>query len=133
MLEGRVITGDQREYAVADWDGANRSGWEPLDDKVIVLVDEHVEQTSGGVYVPEHIRQRQTMAAETGTLIALGPGAFVYDDDVRRTWIGRRPEPGDRVVFERYAGTLLDGEDGRQYRLMSQQSIGAVKPTTATV
>jgi chaperonin GroES len=133
MIEGRILTADHREYEAVVWDGVNRSGWEPLDDKVLVAVDAHVEQTSGGVVIPDAARERQDMAAEMGTLIALGPAAFLYDNDVRRQWVGRTPEPGDRVMFERYAGTWVDGEDGRKYRLMSQQCIGAVKPTTATV
>lgn len=126
MLESRLITGDAREFAIDAWDGVNRSGYAPLDDKVLVLMEEHVAQTSGGVFVPDTVRERQSMAGETGRVVALGPAAFVYDDDAVRGWIGRRPEPGDRVYVERYAGQLLQGVDGRVYRLMSQRCIGAV-------
>lgn len=126
MLEGRLITGDQREFVLAEWDGANHSGFDPLDDKVLVMMDEHAEVTSGGITLPQDVVDRQSAAGETGIIVALGPAAFVWDDDATRKWSGRKPEPGDRVYVERYAGQLVQGADGRTYRLMSQRCIGAV-------
>lgn len=126
MLQGRLLTGDQREYVFAEWDGVNHSGFDPLDDKVLVLMDEHAAETSGSIIVPETSRERQSLASETGVLVALGPAAFVWNDEATRAWSGRRPEPGDRVYCDRYAGQLLQGADGRAYRLMSQRCIGAV-------
>lgn len=126
MKQGRLATGDQREFVVSAWDGHNHSGYDPLDDKVIVLMDEHAAQTMIGVIMPDQYVDRQSQGAETGTIVALGPAAFAYDDEVRRKWIGRKPEPGDRVYVTRYSGQLLQGVDGRVYRLMSQHCIGAV-------
>lgn len=126
MLEGRLLTGDAREYVVAAWNGKNESGYQPLDDKCLVLMDEHASVNSGGIMMPDQFADRQTMASETGVIVALGPAAFLYDDDARRKWIGHKPEPGDRVYVSRYAGQLLQGVDGRTYRLMSQSCIGAV-------
>lgn len=126
MLEGRLITGDQREFVVAAWNGKNESGYQPLDDKILVLMDEHADVTALGVYIPDHAAERQTMASETGTIVAMGAAAFVYDDEVRRKWVGHKPEPGDRVYVSRYAGQLVQGVDGKTYRLMSQACIGAV-------
>jgi co-chaperonin GroES (HSP10) len=131
LQEGRLITGDQREFVVAAWSGTNESGYQPLDDKVLVLMDEHATETAGGVYIPDHAAARQTMASETGVIVAMGAAAFEYDDDVRRKWVGHRPEPGDRVYVSRYAGQLLQGVDGRTYRLMSQACIGAVATPAA--
>ncbi len=126
MMEGRLITGDNREFVIEVWDGVNRSGWQPLDDKVLVLMEEHVERTSGGIMVLDTIRERQSMAGETGVVIALGPVAFQWNDELTRRWEGRKPEPGDRVYVERYAGALVQGHDGRAYRLMSQRCVGAL-------
>lgn len=126
MMEGRIITGDHREFVLAAWDGANRSGYDPLDDKVLVLMDEHVEITAGGIAIPVQTVERQSAAGETGLVVALGPAAFVWNDEATREWRGRRPEPGDRVYIERYAGQLLQGADGKTYRLMSQRCVGAV-------
>lgn len=129
MLEGRVLrTGDQREFVHAVFDGTNRSGITPLDDKVLVLMDQHAETTTGGIIVPNDTRDRQSMASETGVVVALGWTAFVYSDDGQRRWdqYAPRPEPGSRVVVERYAGRVLQGVDGQEYRLVSQKSIGAL-------
>jgi len=127
MLSSRILrTGDQREYVSAEFSGVNTSGISPLDDKVLVMMDLHAEKTSGGVILTEDSRSRQSMASETGTVIALGPAAFQWSDDGNRVWDSRKPEPGDRVVVERYAGRVVQGEDGAEYRLVSQRSIGAL-------
>jgi chaperonin GroES len=126
VKEGRLITGDQREFVTAPWDGVNRSGYQPLDDKVMVRMDEHASITSGGIHIPDTAAERQSIAGETGVVVALGPAAFVWDDDARRMWSGQRPEPGDRVYIERYAGQVLQGIDGMTYRLVSQRCVGAV-------
>ena len=120
------MMGDQREFVLAEWSGRNESGFDPLDDKVLVLMDEHAEETTGGILLPQGVQERQSMAAETGLVVALGPAAYVWDDEALRKWVGRKPEPGDRVYVERYAGQLLHGADGRVYRLMSQKNVGAV-------
>ena len=127
MLEGRVLKLDQLEYVVAAWDGVNRSGYAPLDDKVLVLVDAHVTRTSGGIEIPDSISERQSLAAEHGTVIAVGPAAFRWNDDATRAWEGERPEPGARVYIERYSGQVLRGVDGLTYRLLSQKCVGAIE------
>jgi co-chaperonin GroES (HSP10) len=128
MLESRILhrTADQREFVKAEWTGANTSGIQPLDDKCLVRMDDHAEVTSGGIVIPDDTRARQSMASETGVLVALGEAAFLYADDGVRVWVTRKPVPGDRVVVERYAGRTVQGVDGVEYRLCSQRAIGGV-------
>lgn len=126
MREGRILKFDQQEFKVEAWDGVNRAGYVPLDDKILVMTDVHAEQTGGGIHLAADYVERQTMAAEHGTVIAVGPAAFRWNDDGTRAWEGRIPASGDRVYFERYAGQLLKGEDGRMYRIMSQRCIAAI-------
>ncbi len=128
MMAGRVLRLGNLEYDEAVWGGVNESGYDPLDDKVLVLTDTHVGVTAGGVHIAAETIERQTMAAEHGTVIAVGPAAFRFNDQGTRSWAGIVPEPGDRVYFERYGGQLLKGVDGRLYRLMSQRCIGAIAP-----
>lgn len=127
MMAGRILTKDNQEFETAVWDGENRSGWQPLDDKVLVLMDEHTELTKGGIIVMSQIADRQTLAGITGVIVALGPTAFRWSDDLARAWTGYKPQPGDRVYVDRYSGQLVNGRDGRQYRLMSQSCVGAVE------
>ena len=129
MIEGKVLKLDRQEYNIAQWSGGNESGYEPLDDKVLVLTDTHVEVTMGGVALPADSIERMTMAAEHGTVIAVGPAAFRWNDAGVRAWEGVRPQAGDRIYFERYSGQLLKGLDGKLYRVMSQRCIAAISPT----
>ncbi len=126
MMEGRVLKLGTLEYEVASYDGRNTSGYHPLDDKVLVLTDTHVGTTGAGIVLTDDTVERQTMAAEHGTVIAVGPAAFRWNDNGTRAWEGTAPKPGDRVYFQRYSGQLLSGEDGRLYRVMSQHCIAAV-------
>lgn len=119
QLAPRLITGDQREFITAEWSGTNESGWIPLGDKVLILMDEHADQTAGGVFIPEPMRDRQSMAAESGVVVAVGPRAFMDQKELDVV-------EGDRVAVERYAGQVVQGWDSRQYRLMSDSCVGAV-------
>ncbi len=132
MIEGKVLKLDRQEFNIAQWSGSNESGYEPLDDKVLVLTDTHVEVTMGGVALPPDAIERMTMAAEHGTVIAVGPAAFRWSDTGVREWQGVRPKPGDRIYFERYSGQLLKGTDGKLYRVMSQRCIAAISPDAGT-
>jgi co-chaperonin GroES (HSP10) len=72
---------------------------------------------------------RMSEAAETGTLIAIGSKAWAKSSD-------EKPEVGQRVIFEKYAGSYQWGADGRRYRLMDDRCIGGLviepKPQTLT-
>ena len=65
------------------------------------------------------------MASEQGVIAAVAHGAFrIYEDG--HAWVDHRPEPGDRVYYEKYAGRLVLGKDGKTYRLMDYRCIGCV-------
>lgn len=125
------------EYAEAIWDGTNNSGWDAVSDRVIVLTDQVQEKTSGGVELPDDVVERQQLAVETGIIVAVGPAAFTWTAQQRR-WEGHTPQVGDRVMMERYAGTVLIGPDGLAYRVIDDRCIGAVqtvplKPTAEVI
>lgn len=111
-------------YLPAAWSGTNESGYLPMNDNVLVMPDTTAD-VQRGIYIPEDVRERQDMAAETGVIVAKGPGAFVFDSGY--DWVGYKPEVGDRIYMERYAGQLVRGRDGVSYRVMSSRCIGAVE------
>lgn len=125
-MEAKVLKTGVGEYVSALWTGENKSGYEPLSNKVLVLVDVALNETSGGVHIPQELIERQQMAAETGILAAIGPSAFLYRDDGSR-WDEEKPALGARVWIERYAGQVIRGEDDNMYRLMDAKCVGAVK------
>jgi len=126
-MEAKLLKTGTAEYKQSTWSGVNSSGYQALDDKVIILPDVASDKTSGGVILDDSLVERLTMAAETGVLVAVGEGAFLWNADRTAKWTGRKPQPGDRVYTQRYAGQLLHGEDGLQYRVMDYKCIGAIK------
>lgn len=126
-VQDRILTTQFGQYAIAAWDGVNRSGMKALCDKVIVLCDDAVDVTRGGVIIAEVSHEQQKLAATSGVLVSVGPQAFAYDSNRLVHWEGERPKAGDRVFFTKYAGLEQMGQDGRLYRLMDDRSIGAVE------
>lgn len=124
-MEAKRIQAANFEYVEASWNGKNRSGFTPLADSVVILCDVAPDQTSGSLFITADMQLKQQMMAETGIVVAIGEGAFLWLSDRTRPWAGLRPKVGDRVVFERYAGREQTGMDGQQYRLMSDRSITA--------
>lgn len=125
-MRPKVIKTDQGEFEVLPWSGFNSSGYEPEGDRVLVLPDQCSAQTSGGIVLPEEIVERIGAAAVTGVLVASGVDAFVWSSDRSRRRESRPPAPGDRVYFEKYSGGILNGDDGKIYRVIDDKAIGAV-------
>lgn len=114
------------EYVPAEWTGKNQSGVAPVGDRVLVKPDQAAGTSSGGVMLPDDLRERHTLAAEAGIVVALGDGAFMWNSDRQTPFHGRKPKPGERVCLEKYAGQLVRGDDGEVYRLMESACIAAV-------
>ena len=117
----------------------NKSGITPRGNRVLVLPDEIEETvTEGGIYIPDQIRTQHAMAQTTGVLIAVGPDAWTHSTQityrmidgawkpVEKTVTGYScpfAEPGQRVVFAKYGGLDVKGEDGKQYRILNDEDI----------
>lgn len=125
-MEAKLLKTTQAEYVQGQFDGKNESGYRPIGERVLVMPDQAAGKTSGNVIIPDDVQERQTYAAETGIIVALGDAAFVWNSDRSRKFEGERPKPGDRVFFDRYSGGVLRGNDGRMYRFMDDKAIGAV-------
>ena len=92
----------------------------------MILPDKVADETKGGVLLPEQLKERQQFAAESGIIVALGPDAYRWSSDRQRAFEGKRPEPGQRVVFKRYSGISTFGADGETYWIMSDSCVGAI-------
>ena len=126
-MKERVLRTTVGAYRPAAWSGANDAGFDPIGDMVLVLPDEPVTKSAGGIIMPEAVTDQNAAAAESGVIVALGEGAFVWSADRHRPWTGRRPEVGDRVRMQRYSGQLQTGADGVLYRLMTDTCIAAIE------
>ena len=126
-MKARLLSIKKAEYIPAPYFGKNESGCIPLGDRVLVRPDIAMEKTQGGIEIPDDVQGRAQLAATTGVVIAVGDDAFVWNYDKTRPWGGYKPIEGDRVYFDRYAGKVILGNDGVEYRLMDQVSIGGVQ------
>src|SRR5690606_5860758 len=77
----------------------------PLHDRVLVRRIEGDDKTSGGLIVPENVKEKP----QEGEVVAVGTGA--RDENGDR--ITMDVKAGDRILFGKWSGTevKLDGED----------------------
>lgn len=77
----------------------------PLGARVVVKALEREEVTKSGIVLPDTAKEKP----QEGKVIAVGPGD--RDEDGKR--IPVELKEGDRVLFQKYAGTefKLDGEE----------------------
>ena len=120
------------QYVPATWTGKNESGWRPTGAMVLVKPDRAADKI-GSLLMTDTNQELVQLAAEAGTIVALGPVAFVWADRERTTrWEGSdKPNLGDRVSFQRYSGLQVNGDDGELYFAMNDYCIGAVRSAEA--
>lgn len=103
----------------------NESGLRPMEYNVVVRMDPTEEKTAGGIILPTSKTERDELACDQGTLVAVSPHAFSYAD-----WPANEvpPAAGDRVMFAQYAGRLWKpkGDNGPTYRILKDKDIVAV-------
>lgn len=107
-----------------DADGMISARLEMFGSEVLVLPDV-IQEKIGNIFLADTTRETHGFAGQTGTIAAIGPDAFKTDRSGKRQWTGRRPEVGDRILFERYAGKRQVGLDGVEYEIMSDITIAA--------
>lgn len=118
--------GSATQYLAPIWSGKNEAGCIPIGEKVLVLPYMAVTKTEAGIHMPDDFKERMQLSAEMGVIVALGDDAFTWNADRTRHFAGYKPKVGDHVHMERYAGAVVQGDDGRDYRLIEDKQIGAV-------
>lgn len=97
----------------------NNTGIYPTEDRVLVRPDEVVVKVQGQkvehIVLPDDVSNKQADAGVLGTIVAVGPRAYDYEDMV-----------GQKVMYARYVGLKTTGLDGKECRLMYAQDIIAV-------
>jgi chaperonin GroES len=91
----------------------------PLADRVVVKPIEQEEKTKGGVYLPDTATKEKP---QEGTVLAVGPGRLM--DDGTRSVL--EVQPGDRVLFAKYAGTEFKDDDGDKFIILNEKDILAI-------
>ncbi len=90
----------------------------PLEDRVVVTINEAEQTTSSGLVIPDTAKEKP----QQGTVIAVGPGK-------RSEQTGEPIEldvsEGDTVLFSKYGGTEVKLE-GEEYLILSARDILAI-------
>jgi chaperonin GroES len=99
------------------------AGLQPVEYNVLIAPEAVQEKTAGGIILAQTTQETNKLAATRGRLVAVSPLAFDYAE-----WPegARKPAVGDVVWFGKYAGTLVTGKDGREYRLCKDKDVGAL-------
>ena len=90
----------------------------PLDDRVVVTIDESEQTTASGLVIPDTAKEKP----QQGTVVAVGPGKR---SETTGDPIALDVAEGDTVLFSKYGGTEVK-VDGSDYLILSARDILAV-------
>ena len=90
------------------------TGW-----RLLVLPFRMKEKTKGGVLLGQETIERQQVASQCGSVLAMGPHCY---NDKERYPDGPWCKVNDWVVFARYAGSRIEIEGG-EVRLLNEDEI----------
>ncbi len=88
----------------------------PLADRVVIKKFEAEEKTASGIVLPTAAKEQPQMAE----VIEVGPGGIVDGKEITMEL-----KVGDKVIFQKYAGTEVKIE-GNEYTILRQSDILAV-------
>ena len=88
---------------------------QPLEDRVLVTIDEQEQTTASGLVIPETAKEKP----QQGTVVAVGPGKR---SDSTGELIEVDVAAGDTVLFSKYGGTEVKVE-GVEYLILSARDI----------
>ena len=89
----------------------------PLADRIVIKVIDDVQQTSGGIFIPDSAKEKP----QKGEVVAVGEGKMNEKGE-------REPmdvKVGDVVLYAKYAGTDIK-MDGVEYKILSVKDALAV-------
>jgi co-chaperonin GroES (HSP10) len=88
---------------------------------MIVAVAPVAEQSKGGIFIPDAVREKDKLTGVQGRIISKSPACFdhgQFGDAV--------PQVGDVVQFAKLAGVMTTGADGREYRIIQDKDVMAI-------
>ncbi|CAH9118868.1 unnamed protein product [Cuscuta europaea] len=94
------------------------SDMKPLNDRVLIKVAEAEQKTAGGLLLTEASKEKPSI----GTVVAVGPGAL--DEEGKRKSLS--VNPGNTVLYSKYAGNEFKGTDGSDYIALRSSDVMAV-------
>ena len=97
--------------------------FEPLGHHVLVYPDQ-VNDRIGSIFLTQQTRQQEQLARIFGTVVKVGPQAWKAHDPTGRGEGEPWAKPGDRIVFAKYGGFVLEDPDTKEcYRLLNDEDV----------
>jgi chaperonin GroES len=103
----------------------------PLHDWAVIRPSDAEEMTESGLYIPDTAKDKPS----EGIVVAIGPGAYEEEKDRKkkeekkeRKFIPTTIKPGDRVLYERFAGQTYT-VDNEELVLVREREILGILPT----
>lgn len=125
----RVMTNAEASRKIADAmedvlnepEAGEAHGIRCLEFKVLVRPREVAAKTQGGIILPDTTLEKDQHATTEGEVVGISRTAFTFEVNAPR------PELGDTVIFQRYAGLRITGNDAVEYRLLNDKDVVAVR------
>jgi len=86
----------------------------PLNDRVMIQKIEMESKTAGGLFIPDAAKEKPF----TGKVLGVGPGHY----SAQGVFIATTLQPGDVVVFGKYAGSEIE-IDGKKLLLLKEEDV----------
>ena len=88
---------------------------------VLVALADPEKITKGGIILTEQTVERESMKTARGRIVSVSPAAFDFAN-----FAGQHARLGDVVAFAQYAGIVVKGDDGRDYRLIQDKELWGI-------
>ena len=106
----------------------NESGLAPVEYNIVVRMDPVEKKTASGLYLPQSKTERDELAADEGTIVAVSPHAFSYAEWKYDT----PPKVGAGILMAQFDGRIWK-RGGQTYRLIKDKSVIAVVEQPASL
>lgn len=89
----------------------------PLADRVVIKVIDDVQQTSGGIFIPDSAKEKP----QKGEVVAIGTGKTLDNGEKEPMEV----KVGDVVLFAKYSGTDVKVDDV-EYKIVALKDCLAI-------
>jgi len=102
-------------------------GLKPLHDWALIRPAAAEDRTAGGIIIPDTAKGKP----QEGVILAIGEGRYTEPDEhahkgkkssQEKTFVKTTLKPGDRVIYEKYAGRNID-MDGEELILVREEDV----------
>jgi chaperonin GroES len=114
---------DDTHRMVQEYFGKKPFPFNPAGTWLVVKMEGARDKTSSGMlYVPDTAKD----APQVGMVLAKGPGQWIVGaTEAEGYWDQMVTKVGDRILFQKYAGSEIDWTDGNTYLFVKESDVVA--------